>query len=96
MIGVELDSWDPEANDGSLKGYRYFTAPEGRDVFVKRINVLNVIPLENDPDIKQINPNTLNINGSSSMDEDDMFNSNINNNNYDPLNEHNNRYKIMK
>eukprot|EP01083_Nonionella_stella_P166938 559723_1 len=53
MIGVELESWSPDAKDGRFDGFRYFTAPDGRGVFIKRSAIVDVIPLENDPDIKQ-------------------------------------------
>ena len=52
MIGVELESWSPDAKDGRFDGFRYFTAPDGRGVFIKRTAIVDVIPLENDPDIK--------------------------------------------
>jgi len=45
-IGVELDSWDPEAGDGTYKGYRFFTTPEARGVFVSRNAIIEVKPLE--------------------------------------------------
>eukprot|EP01083_Nonionella_stella_P266704 901844_1 len=46
MIGVELESWSPEAKDGRYDGFRYFTAPDGRGIFIKRNVIIDVIPLE--------------------------------------------------
>ena len=54
MIGVELESWSPEAKDGRYDGFRYFTAPEGRGVFIRRRDIMDVIPLEHDPEIPSI------------------------------------------
>ena len=53
MIGVELNSWSPDAKDGRYDGFRYFTSPDGRGIFVTRAEIVDVIPLENDPDIKR-------------------------------------------
>ena len=54
MIGVELESWSPDAEDGRYDGFRYFTAPQGRGVFVRRRDIEDVIPLEIDPEIPSI------------------------------------------
>ena len=68
MIGVELESWSPDAKDGRFDGFRYFTAPDGRGVFIKRSTIVDVIPLESDPDIKVIDPNSGAIKGPPSTD----------------------------
>ena len=46
MIGVELDKFDPEAKDGRSKyGRKYFSVPYGRGLYVKRDEILKVIPV---------------------------------------------------
>jgi len=73
MIGVELESWSPDAKDGRYDGFRYFTAPDGRGVFVKRNAIIDVIPLENDPDIKQPIPmdQITTLSGAAGVDKGD-------------------------
>ena len=34
LIGLELDTWSPNAHDGKVKGVRYFTSENGRGYFV--------------------------------------------------------------
>ena len=54
MIGVELDSWSPEARDGRYDGHRYFSAPEGRGVLIHRRDIMDVIPLQHGLEISSV------------------------------------------
>ena len=54
MIGVELDSWSPEGKDGRYDGFRYFSAPEGRGVFIHRRDIMDVIPLQHGLEISSV------------------------------------------
>ena len=45
MIGIQLRSWSPDGKDARFDGFRYFTCPDGRGVFVKREGILDIIPL---------------------------------------------------
>lgn len=69
MIGVELESWSPDAKDGRYDGFRYFTAPQGRGVFIRRRDIEAVIPLEHDPEIPSILSKTRSSGSREHIDE---------------------------
>ncbi|ETO30235.1 hypothetical protein RFI_06886 [Reticulomyxa filosa] len=56
IIGVELDRWDPNANDGKFKGRPLFNTKMGRGMFTRRQSVLQVLPSKaNDlPHLKEL------------------------------------------
>ena len=54
-IGIELDKWDPNANDGSFRGQTYFNAESGKGYFT----IIKLL-IENKGNYKLINSNTPN------------------------------------
>ncbi|ETO33824.1 hypothetical protein RFI_03278, partial [Reticulomyxa filosa] len=44
IVGVELDTWDPNANDGIFKGKELFQVKMGRGLFTRRQSILQVLP----------------------------------------------------
>ncbi|ETO09191.1 hypothetical protein RFI_28196, partial [Reticulomyxa filosa] len=44
VIGVELDTWDPNANDGKFKGKSLFKTKMGRGLFTRRQSIMQVLP----------------------------------------------------
>ncbi|ETO05945.1 hypothetical protein RFI_31450, partial [Reticulomyxa filosa] len=44
IIGVELDTWDPNANDGKFKGKSMFKTKMGRGLFTRRQSIMQVLP----------------------------------------------------
>ncbi|ETO16074.1 hypothetical protein RFI_21286 [Reticulomyxa filosa] len=48
LIGVELDTWDPNANDGTFHGQTLFQTKMGRGLFTRRQSVLQVLSSKSD------------------------------------------------
>ena len=40
VVGIILDKWHPNANNGLVKGKQYFNAPPGRGYFAKRALII--------------------------------------------------------
>merc|ERR1712228_1097957 len=63
MLGIELDSEDPKATDGSVGNKSYFKTQMGRGIFVRRASVISFNSFESVPDNEE---------EESEDDDDDM------------------------
>ncbi|ETO30236.1 hypothetical protein RFI_06887, partial [Reticulomyxa filosa] len=43
IVGIELDGWDANANEGALGGKRLFAAEKGRGYFTRRRSIANIV-----------------------------------------------------
>ena len=62
VVGIILDKWHPNANNGLVKGKQYFKAPPGRGYFAKRALIIE-------------NLGCVSINGDIITDPSSLFNS---------------------
>ena len=49
MIGLELDTWYPGGDDGTVRGRRYFQAQKGQGCFLRRADIAYVIERRAEP-----------------------------------------------
>ena len=47
VVGIELEKWSPNANDGSIEGKRYFDVEHGKGFFLTKQSYMNLVDMMN-------------------------------------------------
>ena len=50
MVGIELEEWSANANDGSIQGKRYFDVEPGKGFFMRKQSYMNLADMINASD----------------------------------------------
>ena len=56
VIGIELEEWSANANDGSIEGKRYFDAEPGKGFFIRKQSYMNLMDMMNASDFAEKAP----------------------------------------